>query len=157
MANSIIAQLEDGESYEEFPAAVEIEPGQGLEIVVSGGEEQVQPVSTAGKPSYMVAREQRNPPRAGSGNPVDQPYAAGRNVETMTFRRGDETRNRLAAGADLATAANATVAEGDLLEWHSDGTLKTGVGGTAVAVAREANDNSAAASGENPLVRVEWL
>lgn len=156
MANSIIANLEDGEAYEEFPAAAAIEPGQGLELTVSGGETQVQPVSTADAASYRVAREQRNPPRAGSGNPVDQSYAAGNNVETVSFNRNSEARVRLAAGTDITTAANANVSPGDALSWHSDGTLKAG-GSNPVAVAREALDNSGAASGENPLIVVEFL
>ncbi|WP_248908145.1 hypothetical protein [Halocatena marina] len=157
MANSIIASLEDGEAYEEFPAASVITPGEGLELVVNGGEEQVQPVSTAGQPGTWVAREQRNPPRAGTGNPIDQNYVVGRNVEVMKFNRNSEGRTRLASGADLATAANANVSEGDLLEWYSDGTLKTGVSGTAVARAREAIDNSGAAAGENPVILAEFL
>ena len=153
MANSILATVEGSYKFEEFEAAATITPGQGVELASA---DTVQPVSTADAAVYRIAREQRNPPRNGTGSPVDQDYASGDHVETLTFRRGDEARIRLAAGTDLTTAANANVADGDELSWNSDGTLKAG-GANPVAVAREANDNSAAATGVNPLIVVEFL
>lgn len=156
MANSIFAKLLGQGDYLEYPAAsgTSILPGMGLERVQENGETHVQPVSTAGSESTLLAREQRNPPRMGSGNPVEKAYDPGNNVESRGFQEHEEARVRLAAGSDLATASNATVSEGDSLGWYSDGTLALNQG-NAQYEAMEALDNSGAASGENPLILVK--
>lgn len=153
MANSVLASVQEGYKFEEFEASAAVMPGQGVEL---SGANTVQPVSSADANVYRVAREQRNPPRAGTGSPADQAYDSGDHIETLTFRRGDEARLRLAAGGDLATATNATVSDGDKLSWAATGDLKTG-GANPVAVAREAKDNSGAAAGETVLLIVEFL
>lgn len=153
---SILATVEGGYKFDDFVAAAPITPGEGLEFVESNGETQVQPVSTAGKQTYMVAREQRNPPRAGSGKPVDQSYDAGDRVEALVFRRGDEVYLRFGAGADLAATADANFAVGDTVGWYSDGTLSTAAS-TSIGVVRESIDNSGASAGENPLGCVEFF
>ncbi|MFC6766007.1 hypothetical protein [Natrinema soli] len=158
MANSIFAKLLGQGDYLEYPAATgaAIEPGMGLERITESGETVVQPVSTADANSTLIAREQRNPPRMGDGNPVDQAYSGGDNVESRSFQEAEEARLRLAAGTDLATAANANVSAHDELGWNSDGTLVKG-GSNPKYEALEAVDNSAAASGEHALILVKQL
>lgn len=158
MANSIFAKLLGQGDYLEYPAATgaTIAPGMGLERVDDAGTTKVQPVSTADSDSTLIAREQRNPPRMGSGNPVDQTYDAGDNVEARGFMQHEEARLRLSAGADLTTASNANVSKHDKLGWSDDGTLKKG-SSNAQYEALEAVDNSGAAAGEHTLVLVKQL
>jgi len=156
MANSVFAKLLGQGDYLEYPAAdgTSIEPGMGLERIQEGGETRVQPVSTAGAESTLIAREQRNPPRSSTGNPLDQAYNPGDNVESRGFTQHEEARLRLAAGTDLATASNATVVEGDELGWYSDGTLAKNQSNPQYE-ALEAVDNSGAASGDHAVITVK--
>lgn len=156
MANSIFAKLLGQGDYLEYPAASAIEPGMGLERVDNSGTTEVQPVSSADSESTLIAREQRNPPRMDSGNPVDQSYSAGDNVECRGFQEHEEARLRLAAGTDLATAANANVSKHDELGWNDDGTLVKG-GSNPQYEALEAVDNSGATSGDHALILVKQL
>lgn len=159
MANSVIATHYGNAVYEELPAAAELLPGTGLEVTTDAeGNEQVQPVSSAGQAAARFARTKSNPPYASDSDtsPIEQAYPDGDNVEYETMRVGDKVRARVAAGSDLTTAANANIAPGDPLNFHSDGTLKVaGSRASAVAVARSATDNSGAASGENPVALVQ--
>lgn len=156
MANSIFAKLLGQGDYLEYPAASELYPGMGLERVDDNGTTKVQPVSTADANSTLIAREQRNPPRMAAGNPVDEPYDAGDNVESRQCIQGEEFRLRLSAGTDLATPANANVSKHDELGWSDDGTLVKG-GSNPQYEALEAVDNSGAAAGEHTLILVKQL
>ena len=155
--NSIFAKLLGQGDYLEYPAAdgTAIEPGMGLERVDDAGTTKVQPAGENSE-STLIAREQRNPPRAAAGSPVDEPYDPGDNVEARGFMQHEEARLRLAAGTDLATPANATVAKHDQLGWNSDGTLVKG-GTNPQYEALEAVDNSGAAAGETALILVKQL
>lgn len=157
--NSIFAKLLGQGDYLEYTLAdgATITPGMGVEKTNDSGTTKVQPVSTADANSVLVAREQRNPPKAGTGSPVDQDYeTAGTNVECRAGLQNEQFRLRLAAGADLTTAANANVAEFDELGWNDDGTL-VGGGSNALYEALEAVDNSGASAGENPLILVRQM
>lgn len=161
--NSIFAKLLGQGDYLEYPAAdgTAIEPGMGLERVDDAGTTKVQPVSTDDSESTLIAREQRNPPRMQDGNPVDQVYDPGDNVETRGFQQHEEARLRLASGTDLinqgaADGSAATVAKHDQLSWNGDGTLVTG-GANPQYEALEALDNSGAAAGETALILVKQL
>lgn len=147
----------------EVASGVTVTPGMGVEVTGTNadGDFQLQPVSTAGKTGAQArfAREQRVPPRAESGSVLDQVYQAGEHIEFRVFRAGDVVENALlAAGGDLATASQATVTPGDVLAFYSDGSLKvSATAGAEVAIAREAVDNSSAASGERARLSVEVL
>jgi hypothetical protein len=162
-ANTIVANRYGTACYEELPAAEAILPGTGVVITTDAeGNETLAPVSASGVGEPRFAREQRNPPRAmigGGGmglSPIEQQYEAGNNVESELFGSGDKIRARIAAGGDLDTPANANVEAGDPLNFASDGSLKVTDGrASAVAVAREDNDNSDAAAGENPVALVQ--
>lgn len=163
MANSIFAKLLGQGDYLEYPAAdgTSIEPGNGLERIEEAGETRVQPVSSVDANSTLIAREQRNPPRMADGNPVDEPYNPGDNVEARSFQEGEEVRLRLASGQDLigagqADGQNANISKHEELSWFSDGTV-VGGGGNPHFEALEAVDNSGAAAGENPLILVKQL
>jgi len=153
------------------PIYVEGEAGSDLmpgEIVVqTGTNAQGEPiydsVSTVDQlgPQAQFAQVPSTPPqRDGSDtDPVDQTIASGTLVELRIFRPGDTvTGALLAAGGDLATAGDANVSPGDRLGTNDDGSLKlTTTGGAAVAVAREAIDNSGAAAGNRARILVEVL
>lgn len=140
-----------------------VTPGMGIEVsgVNNDGDFIVQPVSTTGKTGAQArfAREQRLPPRSEEGPVLEQPYEAGEGLEFRVYRRGDVVENALlAAGGDLATAAQATVTAGDALAFYSDGSLKiSGTAGAEVAIARESVDNSGAAAGSHARLSVEVL
>lgn len=154
--NSIFAKLLAQGDYKGYPLAdgTTVMPGQGLETVMQDGEAHAQPVSTAGANATLIAREARNPPKMGDGDPTDQPYeTANVNVETRQFTTAEQARLRLAAGSDLGTAADANVSVGDALGWTANGNLSKGVSTTPYE-AVEAFDNSQAAAGETALVTV---
>jgi hypothetical protein len=154
--NSIFALRNTQGDYQGYPGAnsTSIEPGMGLERIEEAGETRVQPVSTADSESTLIAREQRNPPRSGVGDPTDQTYNPGDNVECRNGGESEELYLRLASGTDLSTASDATVAKHDALSWYSDGTLYTG-GTNPRFEALEAFDNSGAAAGETVLIAVK--
>lgn len=151
--------------YKEAEAGSDLTPG---EILVqtgtnSNGDPVYGAVSTVDKlgPGAQFARVPRTPPVSDgtSTDPVDQTISAGTMVEIQVFDSGEVVQNALlAAGGDLTTAANATVTPGDRLGTNDDGSLKlTTTGGAALAVAREAVDNSGAAAGERARLNVEVL
>lgn len=154
--NSIFAKLLAQGDYKGYPLAdgATVEPGQGLEVVMQDGDKHVQPVSTAGANATLIAREARNPPKMGDGDPPDLAYtAANENVETRQFTTAEQARLRLAAGGDITTAANANVSVGDALGWTNSGNLSKAASTTPYE-AVEALDNSGAAAGETALVTV---
>jgi hypothetical protein len=91
----------------------------------------------------------------GGADITEQGYEAGNNVESELFDRGDMVRARAAAGGDLATAADANIADGDPVNFADGGTVKVAESrASAVAVAREDNDNSGGAGDNLVLVQV---
>lgn len=93
-----------------------------------------------------------------TGKGIDEDYASGSSLEYRVGHTGDEFYAFVAAGSDLATAANATLTPGDLLVSAGDGSLRTGgTSGNAVAVALESVDNSGAAAGEQARVKVQVI
>lgn len=161
----IAGRTYDEPRYKEGEAGSDLTPGELL--VQTGtnadGEPIYDAVSTVDKlgPEAQFAMVPSTPPvRDTSGtDPIDQTISAGTLVEVRVFTRGETVQNALlAAGSDLATASNATVSPGDRLGTNDDGSLKiTTTGGAALAVAREAKDNSGAASGNRARLTVEVL
>ena len=89
------------------------------------------------------------------GMKVGDSYASGDNVKYISANAGVGLHLVLAAGADLATAGQATITEDERLVSAGDGTVRafdTGTSpdadGATVARAEEARDNSGAAAGE---------
>lgn len=151
-----------------------VTPGMGIERTGTDadGKPTVQPVSTI-EPADAQARfaiEQRLPPRSEGEEMLEDEYEAGNYLQFFVFQRGDVVENALvASGQDLADnetvggaagsgSGQATIEAGDSLAFFSDGTLKVAQdGAAAVAEAREAVDNSGAASGEYGRVSIEAL
>lgn len=168
MAKSItdIAGRTYGEPrYKEGEAGSDLTPG---EILVQTGTnadgvpiyDAVSTVDQLG-PQAQFAMVPSTPPQQDTSDtdPIDQTISSGRLVEVRVFTAGERVQNALlAAGADLTTAANANVSPGDRLGTNDDGSLKaTTTAGAALAVAREANDNSGAAAGNRARLTVEVL
>lgn len=162
MTEEVLAKSYDTTPYKEYEASAAIEPGMVLRFsgTDSDGTPQVAPTDTVDEtsPGTLVAREQRMPPRTGTGSPREQAYASGDNVECYQLQKGDEAYLLLAAGADLSSSSNANVAVTDKLGVNDDGTLKvTTTTGAEVFRPQEAVDNSGASAGENVFIRVEVL
>ncbi|SNZ18159.1 hypothetical protein SAMN06269185_3270 [Natronoarchaeum philippinense] len=168
MAKSItdVAGRTYGEArYKEGEAGSDLTPGELL--VQTGtnadGEPIYDAVSTVDKlgPEAQFAMVPSTPPArdVSDADPIEQTIPSGTLVEVRVFTAGETVQNALlASGSDLATASNANVSPGDRLGSNDDGSLKiTTTGGAAVAVAREANDNSGAAAGERARLNVEVL
>lgn len=151
--------------YKEGEAGSDLTPGELL--VQTGTNADDEPiydaVSTVDQlgPQAQFAMVPSTPPARDTSDtdPIDQTIPSGTLVEVEVFDSGETVQNALlAAGGDLATASNATVSPGDRLGTNDDGSLKvTTTGGAAVAVAREAVDNSGAAAGERARIYVEVL
>lgn len=151
--------------YKEAEAGSDLTPGM---ILVQTGEnsdgipiyDSVSTVDQLG-PQAQFARVPETPPQEDGTDtdPIDHTIPSGTLVEIEVFDSGEEVQNAfLAAGSDLTTAANANVSFGDRLGTNDDGSLKaTTTAGAAVAVAREAVDNSGAAAGEFARINVEVL
>lgn len=96
----------------------------------------------------------------GRGYEAGDSYPNGEFLTFLNANAGVGITGILAAGADLATAADATVdgdAETELVS-AGDGTLRARNGDSqeaVVAVAKETKDNSGAAAGETELVDIE--
>lgn len=151
--------------YKEGEAGSDLTPGQ---LLVQTGENSdgipiYDAVSTVDKlgPQAQFAMVPGTPPYADGTDtdPIDHTIPSGTLVEIQVFDSGEVVQNALlAAGSDLATASEANVSFGDRLGSNDDGSLKaTTTGGAAVAIAREAVDNSGAAAGEQARVNVEVL
>lgn len=151
--------------YKEGEAGSDLTPGELL--VQTGTNAQGEPIYDAVSsveqlgPQAQFAQVPSTPPqRDGTDtDPVDQIIASGTLVEVRVFRPGDTVKGALlASGNDLTAAADADVSPGDRLGSNDDGALKaTTTAGAAVAVAREAVDNSGAAAGERARLTVEVL
>lgn len=155
----------DEPRYKEGEAGSDLTPGEVL--VQTGtnadGEPIYDAVSTVDQlgPQAQFAMVPTTPPKrdVSDTDPVDQTIAAGTLVQVRVFSSGETVQNALlAAGSDLTTAANANVSPGDRLGTNDDGSLKiTSEAGAALAVAREANDNSSAGAGDRSRLTVEVL
>jgi hypothetical protein len=161
----IAGRTYDEARYKEGEAGSDLTPGQLL--VQTGtnadGEPIYDAVSTVDQlgPQAQFAMVPTTPPKrdVSDTDPIEQTIASGTLVEVRVFTSGETVQNALlAAGSDLASASDANVSPGDRLGTNDDGTLKiTTTAGAAVAVAREANDNSGAAASEWARVSVEVL
>lgn len=155
----------DETRHKEGEAGSDLTPGEVL--VQTGTNASGNPVydavSTVEKvgPQTQFATVPGTPPlRDPSGqDPVDQTIKTGTLVEVRVFTRGETVQNALlAAGGDLAAAAEAAVSPGTRLATNDDGSLKESTtAGAAIAVAREAKDNSGAAAGDRDRLTVEVL
>ncbi|GAB7010469.1 hypothetical protein [Halorubrum trueperi] len=140
---SVLAQVNGGESYVDGDADEAIEPGQGvIWYRNSDGEKQVK-LAGADADTKRVAREQRNPPRSlGSvgDSPLDDPSASGDTVETVGFRRYD--RARLRHDGNIATPGNFEDAE---VGWDANGyitdTPTTAIGRGIEVIDRSSGDD----------------
>ncbi|WP_436933688.1 hypothetical protein [Halovenus marina] len=161
----IAGRTYDEARYKEGEAGSALTPG---EIVVQTGtnandEPIYDAVSTVDQlgPQAQFAMVPSTPPQEDTSDtdPIDQTISSGTLVEVRVFTAGERVQNALlASGTDLASASDANVSPGDRLGTNDDGSLKiTTTGGAAVAVAREANDNSGAAAGERARLTVEVL
>lgn len=151
--------------YKEGEAGSDLTPGELLVQTGTNADgvpiyDSVSTVDQLG-PAPQFARVPKTPPArdVSEDDPVDQTIPSGTLVEIRVFDTGETVQNALlAAGGDLATAAQANVSPGDRLGTNDDGSLKvTTTGGAAVAVARESNDNSGAAAGDRARLSVEVL
>jgi hypothetical protein len=162
---SIAGRTYDEARYKEGEAGGDLTPGQLL--VQTGtntdGEPIYDAVSTVDQlgPQAQFAMVPSTPPvrDVSDADPIEQTIDAGTLVEVRVFTAGETVQNALlAAGADLAAGSDANVSPGDRLGTSDDGSLKiTTTGGAALAVAREAVDNSGAAAGEWARINVEVL
>lgn len=103
----------------------------------------------------LIAKDMR-----GRGYEVLDNYPSAEWIEAVVPNAGVGVTLELAAGSDLATAANATITEGDLLVSAGDGTVRlydaaNDDENAVVAAAEEANDNSGAAAGETARLDAE--
>lgn len=149
----------DGAYKEGTKAGTDITPGMGLEYDSNGDLIPVDSIEPTGA-SARFAIEPQVSDTTGRTNPIDDDYTeTDELVRFFVGRPGDEVENALlAAGSDLATASEATVAPGDKVAFNDDGTLKEAtVAGAEVAVALESVDNSGASSGDFARVAVEVL
>jgi hypothetical protein len=161
----IAGRTYDEARYKEGEAGSDLTPGELL--VQTGtnasGEPIYDAVSTVDQlgPAPQFAQVPSTPPVRDTSDtdPIDQTIASGTIVEVRVFTTGETVQNALlASGSDLASASDANVSPGDRLGTNDDGSLKiTTTGGAAVAVAREANDNSGASAGDRARLNVEVL
>lgn len=158
MANShkVVRYGRDQFTQREFNTASVV--GVGM-LVERSGAGDVQPHSTAGgtMDQVFVAKDDRS-----MGMELGDEYPASTRAKVLDCNSGVGLHLQLAAGTDLTTAANANVAVGDRLVSNGDGTLRkldTSITGETeagvVAVADEAYDNSAAATGETYDLAIE--
>lgn len=136
----------------EVASGATVYPGMIVEETgtVSGGAgaatPTVQPVSSVEKigPAVLVALEPDTPPHANDADTViEHEYDAGEYVEYARVYAGRVQNALLADGTALAASGDATISYDDALGTNDDGTLQlTTAGGSVVARAREAVDNS---------------
>jgi hypothetical protein len=130
---SVIAQTNEAQSYEEGDAAAAMSPGHGCFITEDADGNKT--VNLAGKDenTARVVREQRNPPRSlgtVGDSPLDDAYATGDNTETVLFRRGDRARLRISGDAGTDVLAD------DEVGWGSDGGVTDDTVGVAIGRVR---------------------
>lgn len=161
----IAGRTYDEARYKEGEAGSDLTPGQVL--VQTGTNSDDEPIYDAVDeveqlgPQAQFAMVPSTPPvrDVSDTDPIEQTIEEGTLVEVRVFTAGETVQNALlASGSDLSTAAEANVSPGDRLGTNDDGSLKaTTEAGAALAVAREANDNSSADAGDWARVYVEVL
>lgn len=112
----------------------------------------VRPVNSIEKigESFRVALVPDTPPHANDSDvPIEHEYDAGEHVEYAVVRAGSRVQNALLAdGGVLTSSSDANVSYDDALGTNDDGTLQiTTAGGSVIARAREAQDNSTGGGG----------
>lgn len=165
--NATILQTTDEIEYDYADAASALDVG---DLVVEASGDQVDAHGTTAEEKFPVrvcleARENGMVARDPNGD--NDAYASGDLAKYITLDGGEHVLVNLAAGSDLATSGDANVAEGDKLvsAGGSDpGKVKARNDGTdpdpdtaAVFEAKEAIDNSGAASGEWVKIRAEVI
>lgn len=121
----------------------------------------VRPVNSVEKigENFRVALTPDAPPHANdSDDPVQHEYDAGEHIQYATVYAGRVQGALLANGNDLSTASEANVSYDDLLGTNDDGALQiTSAGGSGLARAREAVDNSSGSGSDGPgdMARIE--
>ena len=125
------------------------------DLLEEGGSDDFQAHSTDGDvvERVMVAMDER-----GRGFTSGDGYEAGEFITAVVCNSGVGLHFNLAAGADLATAANADISEGDRLVSAGDGTVRafdTDDPDDVVAHAEEAVDNSGASAGDDTPLAAE--
>lgn len=112
----------------------------------------VRPVNSVEKigENFRVALTPDTPPHANDADlPIEHEYDAGEHVEYATVYAGRVQNAILADGGVLGSASDANVSYDDLLATNDDGTLQiTTAGGSGLARAREAVDNSTGGGGQ---------
>jgi hypothetical protein len=157
--NSVLAETNDGEDYEEGNANEELEPGQGV-VRGSGGFD----AAGTDSPTKRVVREQRNPGGRGiedDQSPLEKTYSAGSNVETIGFQSHDKARLLLAYADNDNDASDDTYSEGDEVGWNTNGYLENvaATGGNvteAVGVISEEEDVTLSQGDDPTHVEVEF-
>jgi len=141
-----------------------ITPGMVVEQtgLNSNDEPLVAPVDAVEKTDaeVLVALVPSAPPKTtDSDEPINHEYDAGENVQLRVFRSGDTIQNLLlAAGGDLAAAADANVSPGDTLGTNDDGSVKvTTTAAAGIAAASDDVDNSGASSGDQDRVNARVI
>jgi hypothetical protein len=152
--NSVLAETNDGEDYEEGTANEELEPGQGA-VRGSGGFD----AAGTDSPTKRVVREQRNPGGRGiedDQSPLEKTFASGSNVETIGFQSHDKARLLLAYSDNDNDGTDDTYSEGDEVGWNTNGYLEhVAASGSSVseAVGRiAAEDDFSMSSGDDPVI-----
>jgi hypothetical protein len=132
--NSVLAETNDGEDYEEGSANEQLEPGQGV-VLGNGGFD----AAGVDSPTKRVVREQRNPGSRGiedDTSPLEKLYASGENVETIGFQSHDKARLLFAYSDNDNDATDDTYNEGDEVGWNANGYLEhVAASGSAVSEA----------------------
>lgn len=147
--NSVLAQTNDAEDYEEGNANETLEPGQGV-VRGNGGFD----AAGTDSPTKRVVREQRHPGGRGIADdesPLAKTYASGQNVETIGFQSHDKAR--LLVDDD---GTETTISEGDALQWGADGYLVTDGSNNVARAANELDVVIGAGAGPE-IVLVEFV
>ncbi|WEL29859.1 hypothetical protein [Haloferax volcanii] len=154
--NSVLAKAVGSVSRDDGIAAEALDPGQGV-VHTSGG------YAAAGADSRTcrVAREQRNPGSRGiedNESPLEKPWAANNNVETLGLRSHDQARLLLAYADVDGDQTDDTYTEGTEVGWNANGYLEVLDGTPTVAIGRIVQEDSVTLSnGDNPVhVLVEF-
>lgn len=152
--NTVLAQTNDAEDYEEGTANEELEPGQGA-VRGDGGFD----AAGTDSPTSRVVREQRNPGGRGledDQSPLEKTFPAGSNVETIGFQSHDKARLLFAYSDNDNDATDDTYSEGDAVGWNTNGYLEhVAASGSSVseAVGRIAVENDfSMSSGDAPVI-----
>lgn len=129
----------------DVPASEAITPGMLIELVASGGVEKYQKHATAG--AAPAGRQTFAMEQSMLNQDVDDAYAAGDLVQAIIGVPGTTIWAIIASGANIAVS--------DKLSSAGNGKLQAVGGGTAMAVAKEAKNNSAGPG--DARIRVELI